>query len=146
MSSRFIAVNWKPNQLLDLETMQTYSENMQNIRNEAVDGVYQHRAGGVTSTGLKILSGFGSAAASKSNNADVTVNFSKIFSPDSYPAITCTPISQTLRDVSLSIRGIGRTMPNHQGFIARIYVGQGKSKKAATLSHTMYFSWIAMGY
>lgn len=144
-SNEFVAVNWSPSQLLDEDSFDQMSNNINYLRDQAVDGLYQHRLGGTTDTNLKILCGTGGIAARKSAHANLTISFAKMFSPNSYPSVVATPVSVRPRYVFLTVMGIGRSLPNHQGFVARVTV-DNVGKSAGVINASIYVNWIAMGY
>ena len=144
-SKEFVAVSWSPGQLVEEDTLDQMNNNITYLRDQMVDGQYQHRLGGLTDTNIKLLCGYATIPPNKANTATTSVSFSKMFSPNSYPVVTASVIGTKNRNIDLTLGGIGQTFPNHQGFYAKVYVGD-IGKVVGQIHGTIYIMWIAMGY
>lgn len=143
-SKAFVAVSWSPNQLIDEDSLDQMNNNIVYLRDQGVDGLYQHGGGGGTTTGIKILCGRLAVPARRSDNAHLSVHFRNFFTANSAPVITTSINSPTQNPVFLVIAGLGKAIPDHRGFRAHIQV-EYPSKQADRIRH-MWVHWIAMGY
>lgn len=144
-ANEFVAVNWNSGQLVEEDVLDQMNNNITYLRDQMIDGLYQQRLGGTTTTGLKILCGTTAVPPSKNSHEDITVTFAKIFTPGSYPSITTGIVSDGSRYMFLTMKGIGRMVPDHQGFIGRVSVITG-TKAAGRIGKTYFINWQAMGY
>lgn len=144
-TKEFVAVNFTPGQLLDEDVMDQLNNNMVYLRDQSVDGLYQHRLGGVTDVGLKILSGTATVPARKAQGANATISFAKLFAPNSRPNVVATVVSYKIRQVNITIQGITGALPDNRGFIAKVTV-PGVGTKPGVLNNPVYVSWAAIGY
>lgn len=146
MASReFVAVTWSPNQLIDEDSLDQLNNNIVYLRDQAVDGKYQHMNGGNTDKGIKMLCGRAVIAPRKGDTATQRVTFARMFTPDSVPVITTSITSTHQVRIFDTISGIGRVHPNHQGFEVKINVAADKEKNDK-ITRKVYVNWIAMGF
>jgi hypothetical protein len=145
-STEFVAVTWNPQQLVDQDTLAQLNNNLIYLRDNMVDGSYEHVNGsGVVPTGIKILCGRKVVPPRDDDNATATVTFSRMFTPGTTPVVTVTPcIPGSLANLTWGIDGIGTDHPTHQGFRIRTRV-QANLAKNDKISKPVYFNWIAMG-
>lgn len=144
-SKEFVAVSFSPNQLIDEDTLDQMNNNLVYLRDQAIDGKYQHLNGGATDKGIKMLCGRAVIAPRKGDTAKQRVNFARMFTPDSVPVITTSITSTHQTRIFETIAGIGRVHPNHQGFEVTVNVAAEKEKNDK-ISRKIYINWIAMGY
>lgn len=143
-STEFVAVSFAPNQILDEDTMDQIADNQVYLRDQSIDGLYQNLNGGGISTGIKLIAGRAQINPRSSDSASVRVTFPSLFTPDTIPVITLGINSQTQIKVFTTFEGIGRAVPNHQGFIAHVNVDV-PSKKYDKIKR-MILNWQAVGY
>lgn len=144
-NTEFLAVSWAPNQLIDEDSLDQMSDNITYLKEQAVDGVYQHLGGGTVDTKIKLLCGRQIITPRKGDDATVRVSFAKLFTTNSTPVITTSITSTHQTNIFITIQGIGRAIPNHQGFVAKVNVAADK-KKQDKIARKIYINWIAMGY
>lgn len=145
MASReFVAVSFAPSQLLDEETLDQINDNTVFLRDQSVDGLYQHGSGGGTSTGLKIVCGRNLVKPRKGDTASIQIRFNTFFTPESSVVVVASANTTRQTKTFITVEGIGRTVPNHTGFIANVNVDYAKERYDKI--RTMYINWIAMGY
>lgn len=141
----FVAVNWTANQLIDEDSLDQMNANIVYLRNQVVNGKYQHLNNGVVDIGLKILCGRKQITPRTTDTAIVRVGFSTLFTPDSAPVITTSLVSPGAVKFFHVINGIGRLHPNHQGFECKVNV-YADNKKNDQFKSSIFVHWIAMGY
>jgi hypothetical protein len=144
-TKEFVAVNWTANQVIDEDSLDQLNNNTVYLRNQAVDGKYQHLNNAVVDIGLKILCGRKQITPRKTDTAVVRIGFAKMFTPDSAPVVTTSLTSPGPVKFFSVINGINRLHPNHQGFECKVNV-YADTKKNDTFAKSIFVNWIAMGY
>lgn len=144
-TKEFVAVNWTANQIIDEDSLDQLNSNSVYLRNQMVDGKYQHLNNGVTDIGIKMLCGRKQITPRKSDTALVRIGFAKMFTPNSAPVITTSITSPGPVKFFSVINGINRLHPNHQGFECKVNV-YADSKKNDRFAKSIFINWIAMGY
>lgn len=143
--NEFVAVTWSPNQLIDEDSLDQMNNNITYLRDQSTDGLYQHLGGGGTDKGIKLLCGRGIITPRKGDDARLRISFNKLFTPNSTPIVTTSITSTHQTNIFLTIEGIGRVHPNHQGFVAKVNVA-ADLKRQDRIARKIYINWIAMGY
>lgn len=145
-NEQFVAVNWNPAQLVDEATLDQLNANMVFLKNQMVDGKYQHaNTASVVDIGLKVLGGrMVMNPNAKAPYSDKTVTFAGHFTANSRPHITTGILSVHERQIICTYIGIGKAEVDHRGFTARCTnVSNAKKPKFPTAVHV---AWIALGY
>lgn len=141
----FVAVNWTANQIIDEESLDQINQNTVYLRDQSIDGKYQHMNNGTVDIGIKMLCGRKQITPRRSDTALVRVGFGKMFTADSAPVVTTSLTSAGAVKFFTVINGIGRLHPNHQGFECKVNVYASK-KKNDKFARSIWVNWIAMGY
>lgn len=141
----FVAVSWSGNQIIDEDSLDQLNSNTVYLRNQSVNGKYQHLNNGVVDVGIKMLCGRKQITPRKSDTALVRVGFAKMFTPNSTPVVTTSLTSPGAVKFFTVINGIGRLHPNHQGFECKVNVYADK-RKNDRFAKSVFVNWIAMGY
>lgn len=143
----FVAVNWTSRQLIDEDSLDQISNNLVYLRDTMTTGAYMHDNAGLTTNGLKILSGRKQVSPVKDDTVNVRVSFASIFTPNSKPVVTtsiCSPSGKA--NFAHIIYGLNDgDEPNHQGFRVKIVANYTKDK-LDKIDKVLYVNWIAMGY
>lgn len=142
----FKATNWSPNELIGEDKMDQMSANMNWLRDNTPRGLYTLPGGSKRVEGLRIASGKAIVASRKAAVADIEVRFSSFFSSGCQPSITTGIVSNATRRIFLVYRGIGQVQPDNRGFELRLTADNGTAKKEASINHTVWVAWQAMGY
>lgn len=145
-STPFRAVNWSPNELIGEDKMDQMSANMNWLRDNTPRAVYTLPSGLRRVEGVRVVSGRVFIATSKSDEASAEVRFSNFFSVECQPSVTTGIISNHTRRIFSVVKGIGQLQPDHRGFEVRVTADNGTKKKEASIAHSFYVAWQAMGY
>lgn len=141
----FVAVNWTPSQVIDEDSLDQMNNNIIVLRNQKVEGKYQHQNGGIVDTGVKILCGRGQITPRAADTATIRIGFANMFTPDSQPIISTSIVSPGHAKFFHVINGINGLHPNHQGFDCKVVV-YADSKKNSKFTDSIFIHWVAMGF
>lgn len=144
MANQYKPVSFTASQLLDEDTLNQISNNQEYLRAESVDGLYVNGSGVTVGTGVKILGGRRTIAASTQSSIHVTVGFKRFFSTTCSPVIVTQILSTGQNQFHTVVRGVSTNMPTHEGFIANIRTT--RIEKGATKINKIYLDWIALGF
>lgn len=144
-NKEFTAVQWSPNQLIDEDSLDQLNNNSVWLRDQSVDGKYQHLNNGVVDKGIKLLVGRKQVTPRKKDVAIVRIGFAKMFTPRSIPVVTTAIVSPNQAKIFSVINGIGQLHPNHTGFECKIEVA-ATTKKNDKIAKSLFVNWHAIGY
>jgi hypothetical protein len=144
-SKEFVPVSITPGELIDEDTLAQMNNNITYLRDQMVDGIFQHTNGGGTSTGIKILAGRIAIKPRAGDDARAKVKFLRMFTPGCQPIVTTSVTSTHQPNIFVTIEGDGQVHPDHNGFVGIVNIAAEK-KKQDKIARKIYINWIAVGY
>lgn len=141
----FKAINWSPNEVIGETKMDQLSTNLDWLFRNTPRAVYTY--GGIRrSEGVKLMGGrILIPKDTKRDTASKQVSFGNFFTVNSTPLVTTGIVSDNQGRIFCTLSGIGRMLPNHTGFIARVNIN-ALAKRNDKITKSFYIDYSAMGY
>lgn len=140
--TQYRPVAWQPMDVATNDKLSQMSTNIDWLRDNTPRTLY--RFGVSRWTGVKIVAGIATIAASKESRAAVDVHFPEVFTTDCRPIIT-TGIIAHQRRIHVTTTGIGEFFPDERGFRIFVQMDNPDAKKNK-IEHKVYVPWQAIGY
>lgn len=140
----YVSVYWNDPDPMSTDKLNQMANNEQWLF-ENTPRVFYNASGATRSSGVKILAGMATIAASQTPNATGSVNFGTFFSTGCVPIITTGILSYPRGRITCAVRGIGTFWPDNRGFEVRI----GSTEEIYAndkIDATVYINYIAIGW
>lgn len=145
-ATAFSAVSWTASEVLTLDKMQQFADNVQWLRDNTPTAMYTLPSGVKRSTGVKLVAGRALVTARAEDNAMVAVNFGNTFSVGCLPIVTIGIVNDFATKMYNRVSGPGDLLsPTHTGFQIYVMVANDQAKNDK-IKKNMYVHYQAVGY